>query len=365
MPAVPPVEPSSLTSSLDAVSSDVEAPAPPPGGPRRRHRARKKYRRPALIVATAILSAAALAVALRAEAGDHTASAADTQRASASARVSTPAALHTHAASRKRIASKAKAKPKTSSSPSPSPSSSPISSSLSDAAMPTGNLPGWSLLYTQNFSGDSLPANWGAYTGEPGGDPHGYWDPQNVSVSDGELHLSTTPDSDPDQSGAATSGGVAFYGEPRVYGMYLVRMKADYEPGLQMSDIALLWPDDGTWPPEIDFFEDAGGARNAYATFMHLGPAGDDCCITERTVQNNATDWHTYGVAWTANTITYTVDGKVFGVVNKSDLTGEAQWWPDIPMNLDLQSENLESAQPKGSVETMTVDWVAEYAPSS
>jgi hypothetical protein len=34
-------------------------------------------------------------------------------------------------------------------------------------------------------------------------------------------------------------------------------------------------------------------------------------------------------------------------------------------MNLDIQSENLGSAQPQGSVETMTVDWVAEYSQSS
>jgi beta-glucanase (GH16 family) len=231
--------------------------------------------------------------------------------------------------------------------------------------MPTGNLPGWNLLYTQNFSGDSLPDDWGAYTGQPGGDPHGYWEPQNVSVSDGELHLSTTPDSDPDKSGAATSGGVAFYGEPQTYGMYLVRMKADYEPSLEMSDILLLWPSDNDWPPEVDFFEDSGAGRQRYATFLHMGPDGDDCCTIENSVANDATQWHTYGVAWTASTITYTVDGKVFAVVYKSNLTGEGQYWPNTPMNLDIQSENLGSAQPQGSVETMTVDWVAEFSQSS
>jgi beta-glucanase (GH16 family) len=361
MPALPPVEPAPLTSPLDAGSGDLKAPSAPRGGPPRRHRAKKKknHWRPALIVATAILSAAALAVALRVETGDHTTSAAAAQRTSASARVSTPAAHHTKATPRKSSARKAKAKPKTSS------SSSSNSSSLSDAVMPTGNLPGWNLLYTQNFSGDSLPGDWGAYTGQPGGDPHGYWEPQNVSVNDGELHLSTTPDSDPDKSGAATSGGVAFYGEPQTYGMYLVRMKADYEPSLEMSDILLLWPSDNDWPPEVDFFEDSGAGRQRYATFLHMGPDGDDCCTIENSVANDATQWHTYGVAWTASTITYTVDGKVFAVVDKSNLTGEGQYWPNTSMNLDIQSENLGSAQPQGSVETMTVDWVAEYSQSS
>ena len=36
--------------------------------------------------------------------------------------------------------------------------------------------------------------------------------------------------------------------------------------------------------------------------------------------------------------------------------------WPTIPMNLTLQSQNQDSAQPSGTIETMTVAWVAEYA---
>jgi hypothetical protein len=31
-------------------------------------------------------------------------------------------------------------------------------------------------------------------------------------------------------------------------------------------------------------------------------------------------------------------------------------------MNLTLQSQNQDSAQPGGTIETMTVAWVAEYA---
>lgn len=365
MPTVPPVEPAPLTAPPDPGRRDVlgDAPgdvgAPPPsGGQRRRHRTRRRYGRPALIAATAVLSAVALVVAINAESAPSTAgSKLGADSAAASPTVNIPSALRTNAAAHKHAAKKAKAKPKTSS------AAGAGSESVAGAAVPTGNLPGWNLVYTTDFNGDSLPSGWGAYTGEPGGDQYGYWDPENVSVSDGELHLRTTPDSDPDQSGAATSGGVAFYGEPHTYGMYLVRMKGDYEPGLKMSDIALLWPaDDGTWPPEIDFFEDDGGARSGYTASLHPGPDGDDCCFIQRTVSNNATQWHTYGVAWTSSSLTYTIDGRVWATMTSSDLTGAASW-PDIPMNLDLQSQNLGSAQP-GSTETMTVAWVAEYVPS-
>jgi hypothetical protein len=228
-------------------------------------------------------------------------------------------------------------------------------SSPSGVSMPTGNLPGWRLTYNQDFSGDALPSGWGAYSGEPGGDPNGNWDPANVSVGDGELHL--TADN-------GSTGGVAFSGNAQQYGMYLVRMKSDYEPGLQISNILLLWPDSNVWPPEIDFYEDGGGSRSGFTATLHPGPDGDNCCTILRNAANAATQWHTYGVIWTPTSITYTIDGKPFGVVQSSELSDPASW-PNIPMNLDLQSQNLGTAQPSGSIETMTVAWVAEYAQSS
>ena len=145
--------------------------------------------------------------------------------------------------------------------------------------------------------------------------------------------------------------------------MYLVRMKSDYEPGLQISNILLLWPaDNNVWPPEIDFYEDAGGSRSSYTASLHPGPNGNDCCVVRRVLTNAATQWHTYGVMWTPSSITYTIDGKVWGSVQQSDVSDPGQW-PNISMNLDLQSQNLGSDQPSGSIETMTVAWVAEYVP--
>ena len=235
----------------------------------------------------------------------------------------------------------------------------------SGVPVPTGNLPGWQLTYSQDFSGTTLPPGWGAYSGEPGGDPYGYWDSANVTVSNGELHLSTTPNDDPQSSNTSSTGGVAFSGNPQQYGMYLVRMKGDYEPGLQISDIALLWPADGnTWPPEMDFFEDEGGSRSGFTASLHPGPDGNDCCVVRNTLANAATQWHTYGIIWTPTSITYTIDGRPWGVVQSSQVSAPGEW-PSIPMNLDLQSQNLGPAQPNGSIETMTVAWVAEYAPSS
>jgi Glycosyl hydrolases family 16 len=214
-----------------------------------------------------------------------------------------------------------------------------------------GNVPGWQLTYSTAFPGDSLPSKWGAYSGQPGGDPDGNWAPANVAVSGGELHF---------YANNGSTGGVDFFGNPQTDGMYLVRMKGDYEPGINISDILLLWPDSNVWPPEIDFFEDSGGARSGYQATVHLGPNGDNSNQVHVNVSNDATQWHTYGVQWTASTITFTVDGQSVGSVSQRDTSS----WPDIAMNLDLQSQNLGPSQPANGTETMTVAWVAEYAMS-
>jgi len=218
------------------------------------------------------------------------------------------------------------------------------------------SVPGWQLTYSTDFPGDSLPSGWGAYAGEPGGDPAGNWVQSNAVVSNGALHL---------MANSSSQAGVAFYGKPQTYGMYLVRMKGDDEPNLAINNIAILWPaQQGTWPPEVDFYEDGGGTRQGFSATLHPGPNGDDCCVVHTNAPaNNGTAWHTYGVQWTPSSITYTIDGRVFGSVSKSSLSSPAQW-PSIPMNLTLQSQNQGSSQPSGTIETMTVAWVAQYSMS-
>lgn len=323
--ASPPAEPAPFIPPPDA-----GGPAPPPGGrsPRRRRPAGGRHARSTrviLVLVTAAVTAAALVIALRAESGKHSSAAA------------TPTGAH--------------------------PGKNPAGPS--GVPMPTGDLPGWRLTYSTDFSGNSLPPGWSAYSGQPGSDPYGYWNPTNVTVSNGELHLRTTADDDPQRPNTYSTGGVGFYGDTQQYGMYLVRMKGDYEPGVQLSNIILLWPaQQGAWPPEIDFYEDEGGSRDGYTASLHPGPDGDDCCVIRHSRGNAGRQWHTYGVIWAPSSITYTIDGHPWAEVRRSDVSSPGSW-PAMPMTLDLQSQNLGPAQPGGPIETMTVAWVAEYAPSS
>ena len=355
----PPIEPTTTRPATPAISADKNGPIGSPGDSAVNRHAKAQGSR--LFRAAAVVASAALPLIVTAVV--HSVGT-KTPTTAPAANPAKPAALP-HIWGHISIASSSSPARSISSNATP-----PITNSTSDPSgepVPTGNIPGWNLVYSQDFNGTRLPAGWGAYSGEPGSDPDGYWDPANVTVSNGELHFGTTANDDPKRSNTYSSGGVDFYGHPQTYGMYLVRMKGDYEPGLEMSDIALLWPsrNNNVWPPEIDFFEDSGGSRSSFSPTLHPGPNGDNCCVITTTLANDATRWHTYGVEWTSSTITYTIDGRQWGsVVHKSQLSASAQW-PDINMDLALQSQNLGSAQPTRPIETMTVDWVAEYAPSS
>ena len=274
--------------------------------------------------------------------------------------ISSPSAFPRHHAAKRRHHAGVTVTPSPSASPSvavtPAPLASPSgAASTGDGSSWPTSVPGWQLTYSTDFPGSSLPSGWYAYNGEPGGDPDGNWDSSNVTVSNGTLNLLATP---------SAQGGVQFYNNPQTYGMYLVRMKGDYEPDLDINNLAILWPAaQGVWPPEVDFFQDLGGTRQNFSASLHPGPDGNGgcCVIASPTQDSDGTAWHTYGVQWTPSTLTYTIDGRVWASVSSSSLSSGTQW-PAIPMNLTLQSQNQGSAQPSGTIDTMTVAWVAEYA---
>ena len=146
-----------------------------------------------------------------------------------------------------------------------------------DGTSAPGSVAGWRLTYSTDFPGNSLPDGWLAYNGQPGGDPYGNWQPSNVSVSGGALHLMAT---------SSAQGGVKFLGNPQTYGMYLVRMKGDYEPGLSINNLAILWPPRTVfWPPEVDFFEDLGGSRQYFLRQPARGPGRERQLLRHRHFQ--------------------------------------------------------------------------------
>lgn len=226
----------------------------------------------------------------------------------------------------------------------------------SGAEMPVGDTGEWRQTFIDDFSGDAIdPGKWGRYSGEPGSDPGAQWSPSRVSVGDGLLTLTTAR-----EDGKWTSGGVnnarAFAPEA---GKVEVRMRADHAPGVNV--VALLWPEDNEWPPEIDFVEDRDGDRENFTASLHYSDDdGEHRQIDERR-DLDMTEWHTYGTEWRGDTVVYTVDGREWART-------ESRRVPSVPMAVAVQSNVVTKGKVTVGPDTpehseVEVDWVVGYVP--
>jgi beta-glucanase (GH16 family) len=197
----------------------------------------------------------------------------------------------------------------------------------SGAPMPVGDMPGWHQVFRDDFLGSSLNRRaWGAYEGQPGGDPGGWWDPSHVVVRGGTAQLETYRDA---RFGRRwVSGGMSSaYALRQTYGKYLVRFRVDAGDGVAL--VLLLWPAADVWPPEIDFGESGGGSRHEMSATLHFGPGDHQI---QRSVSADFTRWHTMGVEWTPGRLQYTLDGRVWATVDSPAV-------PALPMEMDAQTQ--------------------------
>lgn len=213
-------------------------------------------------------------------------------------------------------------------------------------------LPGYRRSYRDDFNVQLSPRTWFYFSGVPKGDPSGRFAPDHVAVDHGMLKIGTWHD--PRFKGHWVSGGAGLDGVPTYYGAYFVRSR-ETAPG--PDTVELLWPKDNQWPPEIDFAE-AGEAPRSQRWFVHYNNAQDQV-YGSTTIDIER--WHTWGVIWTPNSITFTVDGRTWGKVTTSKVI------PNIPMILDIQSQSWcgiagEPCPTQDS--TLLVDWVAVYTPA-
>ena len=228
--------------------------------------------------------------------------------------------------------------------------------------MPVGNIPGWRQVFADDFNGTTLnTSNWYPYSGQPGGDSAGWWDPSHVAVGNCLLILKGYKDPAA-KSGVFVTGGVGMTdAHAQTYGKYLVRMRVDRGNGI--SAIALLWPQPDVWPPEVDFYEDGGGDRSSMSATLHCGSDGNDNCQVQKDLTGyDFSQWHTLGVEWTAGKLVYTIDDATWATVTNSKA-------PSIPMALDIQSQSLVCSPDNTCLNSSTppevnmqVDWVVAYA---
>ncbi|MGC0363552.1 hypothetical protein ABH922_001536 [Rhodococcus sp. 27YEA15] len=237
------------------------------------------------------------------------------------------------------------------------------SASPSGVPLPTGNLPGWKQIFTDDFNRCELGSSWSAYSGQPGGNPQGWWDESMVGVHDGKLQLRSER-----TSSGWISGGVSNYPVTQLYGRWEIRMRAD--PSDDISYHMLLWPQQDQWPPEIDFAESVSGTRDEMSAFLHWVDHGRNDKKGVSTTGDFA-QWHTVGVEWGPGIVRYLLDGQVWSEAH-SDLMV-----PDLPMWLGLQTEagSCERREEWGFAPCsddsslrpdevlVEIDWVSVYEP--
>ena len=223
---------------------------------------------------------------------------------------------------------------------------------LPSGAMPVGNLRGWRQVLAQDFTSNRLPRGWGTYTGRPGGNPNGWWQPSHVAVRGKDLHLVGDW-----QNGRFVTGGLMST-MARTYGKYEVRFKVSRAPGV--AYVLLLWPADEWWPMggEIDFAEDGGGARRTTTATLHYGAGNTQ---VQRHLHADFTHFQTVGVEWTPGRLVYTLNGRPWATVTNPRV-------PSRPMCLALQLEaghgtSWSPAPSRATPRTvdMVVDWVVAY----
>jgi hypothetical protein len=243
------------------------------------------------------------------------------------------------------------------------PTSAPTASSHADALYPIGipsatepsgeappapdALPGYQQTYVQDFLGATLPPQWDIFAGVPA--PGSHFGVSHVAFRSGVMELLTFRN--PLWGDRWVTGGICQCGASQVYGAYFVRSRIT---GPGPNEVELLWPLTNKWPPEIDFSE-TGDRVTATTASVHFGAKNT---IVHQSVSANMKLWHTWGVIWTRSSITYTLDGRVWGVFTQRKNI------PKVAMTLDFEqvthcSSNFDCPTAQ---QNMYVDWVAEYS---
>jgi len=104
------------------------------------------------------------------------------------------------------------------------------------------------------------------------------------------------------------------------YGYF--EIKADLPQGQGLWPAFWLMPEDGSWPPELDVFEVLGNDPSKLYTTVHTNASGSHTMATQgNTVADTSSGYHTYGVDWGADKITFYFDGKeVYETATPADM---------------------------------------------
>jgi beta-glucanase (GH16 family) len=200
-------------------------------------------------------------------------------------------------------------------------------SGFATSAVATVTVPaGWQLVWSDEFDGTNLDTTkWTAFVGNTtGGDVWYTGRTNNVYVANGLLHLVAQRESLGHRSYTSGQARTEFK-YAKKYGHIEARMKlppgAGFWPAFWMLGTNYDYPTatSANWPRcgEIDVFENGGAAPNRVQGTLHCADVrGNDTFINTTLVYDfptpgdSITNFHTYGIQWTSNSITWQIDGQ-------------------------------------------------------
>lgn len=204
-------------------------------------------------------------------------------------------------------------------------------------ANPPANMSGWTMVFNDEFEGNSLDKskwnptyNWGHTHNH-----RAYCVEENVSVSDGLLRIKGEARRHPDAP-ATCKNGDKTYSLDYTSGAIDTRGKFEAKYGYiegrfkmpkQLGTWPAFWTLQDGWPPEIDIFE-VPHARNQHHYYLHYtktdwyashGSAWDHEASFGgvHTGPDKSADFHNYGLEWNDQYINFYFDDKLVASYNK------------------------------------------------
>lgn len=232
--------------------------------------------------------------------------------------------------------------------------------------MPTGDLPGWHLSYSQDFNTPAAAGTVGSvygsamrgYSGFGDTSGHGQYDPDTVlSVHDSMLDWFIHTDAGVHKVAAPVPMGYA----GQTYGRYSVRLKSDNLPGYKIA--FLLWPTSDQWTNEVDWPEVRSqlvpGVKAQPASLV-TKQAGDPAVFQPAVSVSSATDlmdWHVATTEWTPTSVKWYWDDILVGQ------TDSVAAVPNQPMRWTLRAETQTGGAPLDATSGhILVDWLAAWS---
>ena len=193
-------------------------------------------------------------------------------------------------------------------------------------------------------------------TALPGTDPY--------SINGGILSISAFPTPatlDPGKVGGASflSGQLTTAQSfSQLYGYFEIRAQLPSTPGAA-ADFWMI-PKDGSWPPELDVFEVEAAHPNFLLMSVHTTDGdGNGLFQTETVVPDTSAAFHTYGVDWEADNITYYFDGKeVFKTPTPPDMNKPMY----MILETDVQNGESGPTSTAGFPAKFNIDYVRVYS---